>query len=148
MICLKPVDESSIEACARLQCAPAQRQFTNSPVWSLLQSAYTPLKEHCRQYAIWNDDDIVGMVRLIFTLHNGWYEFTDLLIDCAHQRKHYATEAIRCIIDIFREQCRFRVVRILVDPLNRNAIDLYEKCGFQSAGASKDGVFSVYEYLL
>ena len=46
MIHIKPVDESSVEVCAYLKCTEEQREYTNSPIWSLLQTAYTPLNEH------------------------------------------------------------------------------------------------------
>ena len=148
MITLKPVDENSVEACASLQCTPQQRQFTNSPVWSLLETAYTPLKQHCALYAIYSGDTVVGMVRLDFTLHEGYYEFTNLLIDKNHQRKHCASEAIRQIIGIFRGDGRFPLLRIHVAPENAAAISLYETLGFSCSGKTEDGVFLVYEYLL
>lgn len=147
-VSLKPVDEHSVEACASLQCTPEQRQFTNSPVWSLLETAYTPLRRHCILYAIYSEDTVVGMVRLDFTLHEGFYEFTNLLIDKSRQRKHYASEAIRQIIEIFREDGRFPLLRIHAAPENAAAIRLYETLGFTFAGNTEDGVFLVYEYLL
>ena len=148
MITIKPVDENSVEACASLQCTPEQRQFTNSPIWSLLETAYTPLNQHCRLYAIYNEETVVGMVRLDFTLHDGYYEFTNLLIDRNHQRKYYATEAIRQIIEVFRQDGRFQILRIHVAPENTAAIRLYRKLGFTYACSTEDQVFQVYEYAL
>ena len=148
MITIKPVDEDSVEACASLQCTPEQRQFTNSPIWSLLETAYTPLHQHCRLYAIYSGETVVGMVRLDFTLHEGYYEFTNLLIDRNHQRKHCATEAIRQIIEIFRKDGHFRILRIHVAPENAAAIRLYQKLGFKYAYRTEDHVFLVYEYPL
>ncbi len=148
MVTLKPVDENSVEACASLSCKPEQRQFTNSPIWSLLETAYSPLKQHCELYAVYNDNAVVGMVRLDFTLHEGYYEFTNLLIDKNHQRKHYALEAIRQIIEIFRKDGRNHFLRIHVAPENAAAIQLYQKIGFSFAEKTEDHVFLVYEYPL
>ncbi|MBR5702393.1 MAG: GNAT family N-acetyltransferase [Oscillospiraceae bacterium] len=148
MITLKPVDENSVEACASLQCTPEQRQFTNSPIWSLLETAYTPLHQHCKLYAIYSGETVVGMVRLDFTLHEGYYEFTNLLIDRNHQRKYYATEAIRQIIEVFRQDGRFQILRIHVAPENTAASLLYQKLGFTYAYRTEDQVFLVYEYPL
>ena len=148
MITIKPVDGNSVEACASLQCTPEQRQFTNSPIWSLLETAYTPLHQHCRLYAIYSGDTVVGMVRLDFSLHEGYYEFTNLLIDRNHQRKHCATGAIRQIIEIFRKDGRFRILRIHVAPENAAAIRLYQKLEFTYAYRTEDQVFLVYEYPL
>ncbi len=148
MVTLKPVDEQSLEACASLQCTPEQRQFTNSPIWSLLETAYTPLKEHCKLCAIYSDETVVGMVRLDFTLHEDYFEFTNLLIDQKHQRKHYASEAIRQIIRLFCEDGRCKLLRIHVAPENDAAIQLYRQQGFAFAGMSEDAVFRVYEFAL
>ncbi|MBR3060321.1 MAG: GNAT family N-acetyltransferase [Oscillospiraceae bacterium] len=148
MITIRPVDENSVEACASLQCTPEQRQFTNSPIWSLLETAYTPLRQHCGLYAIYSGETVVGMVRLDFTLHEGYYEFTNLLIDREHQRKRCAAEAIRQIIEVFRRDGRFPLLRIHVAPENAAAIRLYEKLGFTYAHNTEDQVFRVYEYPL
>jgi len=148
MITIRPVDENSVEACASLQCTPEQRQFTNSPIWSLLETAYTPLRQHCGLYAIYSGETVVGMVRLDFTLHEGYYEFTNLLIDREHQRKHCAEEALRQVIGIFRADGRFPILRILVAPENAAAIRLYEKLGFTYAHNTEDQVFRIYEYPL
>ena len=145
MIHIKPVDESSVEVCAYLKCAEEQREYTNSPIWSLLQTAYTPLNEHCKMYAIFNDGEVVGMVRLDFTLFEDFYMFTNLLVDEKHQRKHHASEAIKCILDVFKNDGRHSMVKIHVDPQNSAAIALYEKAGFRYVGEVFDGVFSEYE---
>ena len=148
MVTLRPVDEYSVEACASLQCTPEQRKFTNSPIWSLLETAYTPLKQHCVLYAIYSDDTVVGMVRLDYSLHEDYYEFTNLLIDRSYQRKHCASEAIRKIIEIFRQDGRYGFLRIHVAPDNAAAIRLYQKLGFAFTGMSENGVFRVYEVSL
>ena len=145
MIHIKPVDESSVEVCAYLKCTEEQREYTNSPIWSLLQTAYTPLNEHCKMYAIFNDGEVVGMVRLDFTLFEDFYMFTNLLIDKKYQRKHYASEAIKCILNAFRNDGRHSMVKIHVDPQNAGAIALYKKEGFRYVGEVFDGVFSEYE---
>ena len=145
MVHIKPVDESSVEVCAYLKCTEEQREYTNSPIWSLLQTAYTPLNEHCKMYAIFNDDEVVGMVRLDFTLFEDFYMFTNLLIDKNHQRKNYASEAIKCILDVFKNDGRHSSVKIHVDPQNSAAIALYKKAGFRYVGEVLDGVFAEYE---
>ena len=122
--------------------------LTNSPIWSLLETAYTPLRQHCGLYAIYSGETVVGMVRLDFTLHEGYYEFTNLLIDREHQRKHCAAEAIRQIIEVFRRDGRYPLLRIHVAPENAAAIRLYEKLGFTYAHNPEEQVFRVYEYPL
>ena len=48
MLSFHPVNEGNFEACSNLKCTEEQRQFTNSPVWPLLQSAYTSIHAHCK----------------------------------------------------------------------------------------------------
>jgi diamine N-acetyltransferase len=148
MITLKEVDETTLEACASLTCKPEQRQFTNSPVWSLLETAYTPLKNHSKLYAVCSDTAVVGMVRLDYTLHPDCYEFTNLLIDEKYQRRHYAAEAVAVILELFRKERRHDTVRIFAAPENAAALELYRKAGFLDLGKTKDGVFRILEYKL
>jgi len=148
MISLKCVDENSFEACSYLECTHEQCEFTCSPVWSLLQTAYTPLHKHCKLYAIYNDDIVVGMVRLDFTLHKDCYMFTNLLIDKKYQHNHYATQAVNRILEIFRQEHYFDVVKIHVAPNNENAISLYQKAGFVFTGKTVDDAFYEYSYFI
>jgi len=145
MIRIRPVDENSIEACASLKCTDEQCRFANSPVWSLLQAAYTSVSEHCRMYAIYNDDEVVGMVRLDLILFEDCFMFTNLIIDKRYQRRHYAYDAVKCIFDLLRKDGRRNIVRLHVDPENEAAIALYEKSGFRYTGKTADGIFSEFE---
>ena len=70
------------------------------------------------------------MVRLDFSVFDNHYEFTDLIIDKDHQRKHYATDAIKEVIGLFLEDGKHRTIRIHVAKENTSAIRLYEKSGF------------------
>ena len=148
MVSLRCVDESNLEACSNLSCTPEQCQFTNSPVWSLLQTAYTPLGEHCKLYAIQDGGVVVGMVRLDFTLYDDCYMFTNLIIDQQYQRRHYATKAVKQALELFRGNRLHDVVKIHVAPENKNAVALDRKIGFVFCGKSKDDIFDVYDYKL
>lgn len=145
MVVLKEVDETSLEQCAALKCTQEQTAFANSPVWSLLQTAYTSCKDHCILYAIWHNDQVVGMVRLDFTLFSDCYMFTNLLIDKAYQRQHLATKAIQEIIRIFRQDGRHSLLKLHVAKENIIARALYEKCGFLCVGTTMENdVFLEY----
>lgn len=148
MIFLCPVDESNLEACSNLERQEEQCQFTNSPVWSLLQAAYTSIHAHCQCYAIQNDVVVVGMVRPDFSLHDDCYMFTNLMIDKKCKRRHYATEAVQRIFEVFRNDNQFDTVKIHVAEKNLNAIALYRNLGFRFCGKSKDDLFDVFEYKL
>ena len=141
---IRPVDEDSVEACASLKCREEQIEFTNSPVWSLLQTAYTSIAGKCKLYAVWHREQVVGMVRLDFTLHDGYYMFTNLLIHRDHQRKHYGENAVARVLEEFRRDGRYDRVKLHVAPGNAGAIALYEKVGFRCLGKTADGNFLEY----
>lgn len=130
MIFLRDIDENNYEACSDLICTKEQCQFTNSPVWTLLQAAYSSLRNQSKLYSIYNDDTLVGLIRLDFTMHDNYYMFTNLLIDKKFQRKGYATGAVKCALNIFRNDGKHSLVKIHVAPENTSAIDLYKKVGF------------------
>ncbi len=146
MVFLREVDETSVESCAELKCTKEQCQFTNSPVWTLLQCAYTTIKDKSKVYAIFHEETVVGMVRLDFSLRNDCYMFTNLIIHKDCQRNHYATEAIKEIIDIFKRDSKFTIIKIHVAKGNHAAILLYEKFGFKKTDDNDKYMFTyVYE---
>ena len=147
MIDLREVDGSTVEQCAALKCTDAQRQFANSPIWTLLQAAYdAELKDKCKVYAIMDDEAVVGMVRLDFAVFPDYYELTNLLIHAEYQRKNFATAAMQKIIDIFAADGKHRTIRLHVAKDNTAAIHLYEKAEFQHCPAQDDEWFDTYEY--
>jgi len=148
MLFLREVDETSVEFCAKLECTKEQSQFTNSPIWTLLQCAYTPIKDKSKVYAIFYDKIVVGMVRLDFALENDFFMFTNLIIHKDYQRNHYATKAVEVIIDIFKKDGRFPIIKINVAKGNFPAISLYTKLGFKKVDDNKDEYMFTYIYEL
>ena len=149
MIDLREVDGNTVEQCAALKCTDAQRQFTNAPIWTLLQAAYdNALKDKCTVYAIMDGETVVGMVRLDFAVFQDRYEFTNLLIHAEYQRKHFATAAIQKIIDVFAADGKYNTIRLHVAKDNTAAIHLYEKAGFRRCPECDDDWFYSYDYLL
>jgi len=139
MIKLRYIDEHNFEACSELMCTKEQCQFTNAPLWSLLQAAYSDLREKTKLYAICDGKTVVGMVRLDFH-HPDCYMFTNLIIDQRFQRRGFATEAIRAALRIFRKNGRHPIVKIKAAPENAAAIALYEKMGFSFVEKAADFV--------
>lgn len=147
MVYLREVDSNSVEQCSKLKCTNEQCQFTNSPTWTLLQAAYDAvLKDKCKVYAIFNNETVVGMVRLDFTVFDDCYEFTNLIVDAKYQRRQYATSAIKEIIKIFTIDGKHKSIRLHVAKNNTAAILLYEKVGFIHYSATDDDWFYTYYY--
>ena len=144
MVYLREVDEETVEQCAGLRCTQEQCQFANSPVWTLLQAAYCDIRGKCRVFAIKDECTVVGMIRLDFSVFPDCYMFTNLLIDQKYQRKHYATEAVKAALDIFKKDGRHSIVRIHVAKENCAAIGLYEKTGFRRQPEEETEDFYTY----
>ena len=143
MIRLCAIDEHNFEACSELMCTKEQCCFTNAPVWSLLQAAYSDLRNKTKLYAICSGKTVVGMIRLDFH-HPDCYMFTNLLVDQRYQRRGYAAKAVRAALKIFREDGRYPFVKIKVAPENTAAIGLYEKLDFSRAGETPDfAIFTI-----
>lgn len=152
MVTLRDINYTNYEACADIQITKEQGVFTNDPVWSLVQAAYAEFKDESKLYAIYDDNDIAGLIRLDY-FHIGWYEFTNLIIDTAHQGKGIATEACLLVLDKFRQDGRYSTVRIGVSPDNLAAIRVYEKIGFRNTGelyipSVEDSKLEFWEYWL
>lgn len=148
MIKLVDINENNYEACADLMCTPEQCEFTNSPIWSLLQAAYASFKDKSKLYCINHDNTVVGMIRLDFSMHEECYMFTNLIIDKSHQHKGFATQAVREALNLFREEKKFNIIRIHVASKNVNAINLYKKVGFISTNKLNENDLLSMEYTL
>ncbi|MDU6855389.1 MAG: GNAT family N-acetyltransferase [Zhenhengia sp.] len=148
MVKLSDINENNYEACSGLMCTQEQCEFTNSPIWSLLQAAYASFKDKSKLYCISDDNRVVGMIRLDFSVYDDYYMFTNLIIDKSYQRKGIATQAVRLALDIFREEKKFEVVRIHVATKNTHAIHLYKKVGFVSTNKFSENGLLIMEYSL
>lgn len=93
-----------------------------------------------------DDETVVGMVGLDFSVFQDCYAFTNLLIHAEYQRRHYAGAAMKKIIGIFAMDGKRKTIRLQVAKDNTAAIGLYEKAGFHHAPEQDDNWFYTYKY--
>ena len=80
--------------------------------------------------------DIIG--RAGFSIRNGFDEVElGFLIGVDYQRKGYAYEVCRAILDFGRDVLQFKTVQAFVKEGNRNSIRLCEKLGFEKYGEAE-----------
>ncbi len=105
-------------------------------------------RETSLAYAIYNDDDIIGLVILDEERKNQPYRFTDLFIADDYRNKGYGEKTVRAIIDHFIRK-NAKSIQIQVHNTNEVAIHIYQKCGFVfKEVASWNDAFWVMEMVL
>ena len=105
-------------------------------------------RETSLAYAIYNDDNIIGLVILDEEGKDQSYRFTDLFIADDYRNKGYGEQAVTAIIDHFLEK-HAKSIRMQVHKTNEVAIHIYQKCGFVfKEVASWDNGFWVMEMIL
>jgi len=64
-----------------------------------------------------------------------------------HQRKGYASEAIRLVLRYFFEELRYHKATVQVYAFNEASIRLHQKLGFQEEGRSRDMIYTQGRYV-
>ena len=70
-----------------------------------------------------------------------------ILIDAAHQRKGYATNALSLLIDYSFSFLKIHQLYAYIPVTNTPSQRLFEQCGFETMGLLKDWLFTVNGYI-
>ena len=99
-------------------------------------------------YALYHDDDVIGLVILDEQGKDQAYEFTNLFIADDCRNKGFGEKAVKAIINHFVGK-NAKSIHLQVHKSNNVAIHVYQKCGFAVKGVSKwDDDFLVMEIAL
>ena len=135
-VCLTEITRENWENVASLDLFVEQRDFVADPTSSLAEAAYC---HECRPLAIYNGDELVGMLMYHTPLINNEDEINHsywimrLLIDKNHQRKGYGRAATNLLIDTIKKDSAYNKIYVSCEPANTAAIALYESMGFVPA---------------
>lgn len=147
-VILNAISEANMGEVSELKCSVDQRQFTNSPLWALLQTGFGYRKELRATYAVCLVDKVIGMI----TVENreDCYLLTDFLIDVSEQRKGYGIRALELILRKCGTERLYKLVVVHIDPENNASKQLALKAGFADKGVSDVGyaTMQVFEYRL
>ena len=144
MVHLKPVTQDNYYDC--LQLKREETRFVGNAC-DVIADAYI-YRETSLAYAIYHEEDIIGLVILGEQGKEQSYEFTNLFIADDYRNQGFGEKTVKAIIHHFIEK-NAKYIRLQVHKSNEVAVHIYQKCGFLIKGASKwDADFWVMEMVL
>lgn len=144
MVLLKPVTADNYYQCLNLK--REQTDFVGD-AYAVLADAYI-YRDTSLAYAIYCDDNIIGLVILDESGKNQSYEFTDLFIADDYRNKGYGGRVVKEIINHFKSK-NAKKIHMQVNKINEVAIHIYQNCGFSIIETSPwDDDFWIMEMIL
>ena len=128
MVSLRDITKENWKKCCQLKVEKEQENFVATNAWSLAQSKFQP---ECIPLAIYHDEDMVGFLMYCIDADDGEYWVYPLMIDRQHQRRGYAFEAMKFLLNIITADKSHNKVYIDCRHDNLGAQILYEKLGFK-----------------
>jgi len=138
MIHLKKITEENFVQAFNLKLAKGQERFVSHPVRSLAQ-AYV-YRDQCQPFGIYNDDEMIGYVMVIYDYDIPEYDIWHMMIDESRQGKGYGTEALIQVITYIKTKPFGPSNRIALTCNKENVagLRLYRKIGFTETGMEDD----------
>ena len=144
MVYLKPVTQDNYDDCLELK--REETRFVGNAC-AVIADAYI-YRETSLAYAIYHEDDVIGLVILDERGKEQSYEFTNLFIADDYRHKRFGEKAVKAIIDHYIGK-NAKSIHMQVHKSNEVAIHVYQKCGFVMKGVSKwDDNFWIMEIVL
>ena len=138
MINLKKITEDNFIDAFNLKLGVGQDKYVSHPIRSLAQ-AYV-YRNQCQPFGIYNDDEMVGYVMVIYDYDIPEYDIWHMMIDERHQGEGYGKVALEKVLSYigtkpFGDSNR---VTLTCNTDNEIALALYHSFGFQETGAADD----------
>lgn len=144
MVYLKAVTQDNYDDCLALK--REETRFVGNAC-AVIADAYI-YRETSLAYAIYHNDDVIGLVILDEQGKEQSYEFTDLFIADDYRNQGLGEKAVRAIINHYIGK-NAKSIHMQVHQSNEVAIHVYQKCGFVMKTVSKwDVDFWVMEITL
>ena len=114
MIRLADVDENNFEALRRLDVAPEQRRFLDSPL-GILARGYVYRTQRARVLAILAEGEPVGLL-LVKDMDEepACYDLQQFMIDRRFQGRGYGAAALGLLLDRLRQEKKYADVEVCV----------------------------------
>ena len=138
MINLKKITEDNFIDAFDLKLGAGQDGFVSHPIRSLAQ-AYV-YRNQCQPFGIYNDDEMVGYVMVIYDYDIPEYDIWHMMIDVKHQGKGFGKAALEIVLSYigskpFGDSNR---VTLTCNKDNEVALALYHSIGFKDTGVIDD----------
>ena len=139
MIHLKEINEDNFLDAFKLKLAEGQEEYVSNPIRSLAQ-AYV-YREQCQPFGIYDGDEMVGYVMVIYDYDIPEYDIWHMMIDAPKQGAGYGSAALRQVLDYIKTKPfgDSNRVTLTCNKENQIALKLYHKAGFAETGAEDDG---------
>lgn len=138
MINLRKITEENFIDAFELKLGEGQEKYVSHPIRSLAQ-AYV-YREQCQPFGIYDGDEMVGYVMVIYDYDVPEYDVWHMMIDASKQGKGYGREALKEIIAYIKTKPfgSSDKVTLTCNKDNSKALKLYLKMGFVKTGVENE----------
>ena len=138
MINLRKITEDNFIDAFNLKLGVGQDKYVSHPIRSLAQ-AYV-YRNQCQPFGIYNDEEMVGYVMVIYDYDIPEYDIWHMMIDERHQGEGYGKAALEQVLAYigthpFGDSNR---VTLTCNKDNETALGLYHSMGFRETGEGDD----------
>ena len=137
-VTLKCITEDNVLDAFHLKLRKDQEEFVSHPIRSLAQ-AYV-YRNQCQPFGIYQDEEMVGYVMVIYDYHLQEYNIWHMMIDCKFQGRGYGKLAMEQCLAYIRTQPFGNSNRVVLtcNRDNESALRLYRQFGFTETGNSDE----------
>lgn len=144
MIHLEPITRKNYKYCLDLKLTPEQQDFLADNLYSLAQAYVFPT---CEPYGIYDGKIMVGFLMFCLDPDDDENWIWRLMIDYRYQRRGYAYDAMKLIMEKTARETNKKRLLISYVPSNIAAEQLYYKLGFHPTGEYINGeIIMAYNY--
>ena len=147
MVNLKVINEDNFLDAFQLKLADGQEKYVSNPIRSLAQ-AYVYRKQ-CQPFGIYDGDEMVGYVMVIYDYDIPEYDIWHMMIDKAYQGRGYGKAAMQRVLSYIASKPlgSSNHVSLTCAPDNKAAYGLYKRLGFNESGRSDEDEVELELYL-
>lgn len=133
-VILKCITEDNFLDAFHLKLRKDQEEFVSHPIRSLAQ-AYV-YRNQCQPFGIYQDEEMVGYVMVIYDYDVPEYDIWHMMIDRAQQGKGYGKEALKRVLEYIATKPFGESNRVVLTCNQQNipGLRLYRSLGFQETG--------------
>lgn len=134
MIELRKITEENFIDAFNLKLGEGQEKFVSHPIRSLAQ-AYV-YRDQCQPFGIYDDDNMVGYVMVIYDYDISEYDIWHMMIDASKQGRGYGRAALEQLLEYIKTKPFGDSDRVILtcNMDNKKALKLYHDIGFVETG--------------
>lgn len=133
-VILKCITEDNFLDAFHLKLRKDREEFVSHPIRSLAQ-AYV-YRNQCQPFGIYQDEEMVGYVMVIYDYDVPEYDIWHMMIDEARQGRGYGKEALKRVLEYIATKPFGESNRVVLTCNQQNipGLRLYRSLGFQETG--------------